>query len=169
MTTLLFPTDPDNGLSWSCSDRLDVLIKYLQIEICYLHAENYEEMAKKKLKEINTLFNNAKTAFREDQINQIVVESKQKAFNKAQLLKRNRKRAKTAPQRHEQNPRIQNMESNDQRRGRDHSRTGKLTLNILTINIQVLIICFSITYHIFCSKNLIISFLVPLLNIDRRY
>ncbi len=58
-------------------------------------------MAKKKWQDIYTLINNATTAFGEDQINQIVVEAKQKAFNKAQLLKRNRKRARTAPQQHD--------------------------------------------------------------------
>ncbi len=70
MITILFPTDPHNGLSWSCSDRLHLLIKNLKIDICNLHAENYEEMTKKNLEEINTLTINAKTAFGEDQNNQ---------------------------------------------------------------------------------------------------
>ena len=123
MTTILFPTDPHNGLSRSCSDRLDVLIKNLKIDICNLHAENYEDMAKTKWREINTLINNAKIAFGEDQINEIVVQAKQRAFNKAQLLKRNRKRARTAPQQHEGNTRIQNIQTTEQRCGRDHSRS----------------------------------------------
>ena len=123
MTTILFPTDPHNGLSRSCSDRLDVLIRNLKVDICNLHAENYEDMAKTKWREINTLINNAKTAFGEEQINEIVIQSKQRAFNKAQLLKRNRKRARTAPQQREQNSRIRNLQTTDQRRGRDHSRS----------------------------------------------
>ncbi len=71
-------------------------------------------MAMKKWREINTLINNAKTAFGEDQINEIVVEAKQRAFNKAQLLKRNRKRARTALQQHGVNSRIQKMQTNEQ-------------------------------------------------------
>ncbi len=123
MTTLLFPIDPHNGLSRSCLDRLDVLIKNLKINICNLHAKNYEETAKKKWREIYTLINDANTTFREDQINEIVVEAKQKALNKAQLLKRNRKRARRAPQQHREGTRIHNMQTNQQRRGRDHYRT----------------------------------------------
>ncbi len=91
MATILFPTDPNNGLSRSCSDRLDVLIRNLKVNICNLHTENYEDMAKTKWREINTLINNAKTAFGEEQINRIVVQAKQR------LLKRNRKTARTAP------------------------------------------------------------------------
>ena len=85
--------------------------------------QNSKDMPCWKLEEINISVNNARTAFGKEQMNEISKESKQKAFNRAQLLKQKNPNSKSSPATTPAPtgiPAIPNANETEHRCGRDH-------------------------------------------------